>query len=259
MTYRIEDAKNEDNWKIRGKITHKRIFVHRNTEIRRTHHLLTITLMDSSGETIELKSWNINKVYCVYRKVRVNQCYEVSGHGVLDTPNQTYSTSKYQVHSRWWIEPIDRDLELERFLKCVSNLKKIVNSLKQGPLDVLGVFVGMTEGPAKYYIQGKPAVKGYFVTLADDSNCLFNVLVWHTTRIDKSKFPLFSTKKGDTILIPAARISYPPADLPKSEQLQTLTTICSPVVDSECVKPSRISDLKRRFNSTSKFNKILAS
>lgn len=259
-TFTIKKAKNEDNWKIQGKCVHRRIFVHRDPETRRPQHLLTITLMDISGETVELKSWNITKVYCVYRKTKVNQSYEVTGHKGFDTPNKTYSTSEYQINgnSRWWIEPLVDDIEPERFLKCMSNFKRILIALEAGPVNVIGVFVRMAEGPAKHYIQEKPAVQGYFVTMADDLNNLFNVLVWHTVRIDKSKFALFNCKTGDTLLIPAARLSYPSTSLPKNEQLQTLTTISSPVVDSECVKPSRLNDLKRKFRSATKFNKIMA-
>lgn len=258
MTYRIEDARKESHWIIRGKLVHKRVFVHKDPETRRTYHLLTLTLMDRSGATAEFKSWSISKAYCVYRKVRINQSYEVSGQGQFESTNQTYSTSKYQVNNSWWIEPTEDEIKPEKFLNAATNFKRIINGLKQGPVNIVGVFYEMIEGPAKHYINGKPAVQGYFITLADDSNCLFSVLVWHTTRIDKSKFALFNCRKGDTLLIPASRLSYPYANLSKNERLQTLTTICSPVVDSGCVEPGRISDLKRRFQSAKEFNKILA-
>jgi len=210
--------------------------------------LLTLVLVDESGEVIEFKTWREEKAYCVYRKVQPDICYEVTGSYPLKlhTPNPEFSTAKYETTSHWRIDPM-QDLKLKRYLNCSTTLNSAIRNIKErGSDNVLGVYLKLITGPCKYVVRGKPLIQGYWVKLADDSGRKFLVLVWHSVKCDRSKFSLFNCEEGDTVLIPCARPSCPPRDLP-DEQHYTLTSIYQPVVDSDCVSNRRKIDLIKNY------------
>lgn len=241
----------DDEWSFKAKMICKRIYHGPSTKRKhnKTHLILTLVLIDADGQTIELKSWNREKIFCVYRKVNEDISYQITGSGELTTPDSDYSNSDYETYS-WWIDEIE-DIRLRKYLTCSSDVQKVAKSLKQGNRDnVLGVYTGDTyPGPKIHYIPAldKYAVEGHFFRLQDESGQDFYVLVWHSTRIDKSKFALFHCEAGDTILVNSVRKGYPSPDLPDGDKLLTLTSIYPPVVESECISNRRKRDLKHKY------------
>lgn len=238
MQNTIEEAvKNVDDWCIIAKLVTKWIYNHKiNGESK---PLLTLLFIDAKGTTIELRTWKRLKAYCVYRKVRRDETYEIDGSGIIREPNGKFSTSDADTTAYWYINPTDIELVPKKCFKVVANIEKARKVLSnKEPVNILGVYAGHTKGTMNH-----PNVQGYFVKLVDEAGYMFNVLVWHNVRIEKTKFPLFNCEKGDTILVPSARLT----NFATKEQglMLTLTTTVSPVVESECVFRRFKDDLKR--------------
>lgn len=229
----IKEALENEEWEILGKLASKRIFFHK-VKGGAVLRLLILVFVDKQGEIIEVKSWGIKKAYCVYRKVDENATYLISGSSTITKPNQQYSTAKYEVSGNWWVELTD-PMSLARFMKSSSNLQQIIKLTKQGkPVNLHGTYVEHSIGPGTLYFNGKPSVQGYFVKMLDDHSNAFVALVWHTTRLDKSNFPLFKCQPGDSILIYSARESN--CDNSGYEDLFAVTTTYQLARNSECIR-----------------------
>lgn len=190
---------------------------------------------------IELKSWSTLKAFCVYRKVFEDHCYEVKGHGPFNTPNPKFSNVRYET-SRWRIFPVG-DFKLTKFLPCVTDISKVKDDLhsSRGRLDnVLGNFIQLHKGPRAYI----PTVQGYFVQLADKNGTYFFVLVWHVKMgRGRSKFNLLECEPGDTVLVNCVRETHGGTAPYTNRELYSLTSICPPLVNSQCVSAKRIQEL----------------
>lgn len=242
MTTLQEARQQEGEWSIAAKLASKLVFVKRDE--RSFKMALILVFIDCEGQQFEIKTWSTRdvdrraKIFTVYRKVHVNECYEISSRTLAQffrSPNVKFSTSKLEFSRGWWLDPIE-PLRINRYMDCSTNIQNSLTAMQHRPVNLLGSFVKYKKGPPTNLVQG------YFVALSDDEGRMFAALVWHAIRIDKNKFPLFHAERGDTVLIIAARPgnSVPEWDMP------VVTTVYQPVVNSKCVSPKRINALKHK-------------
>lgn len=231
---------NSKVWIFNGKLVAKRMFFRRGSP-----PILAIIFIDENGRQIDLLSFRSgSKSYTVYSKFHENRSCSVRVWGQLKKPDQKYSSSSLEARS-WYIDGLDEDVKLDKFLMCSTNLQSTIEILKTETANILATYRSHEEGPGIHFYRGEFRVQGYFVNLVDESGQDFRVLVWQTKAVMKdSKFPLFKCKSGDTVLIPCVRSSYLP---PGSQRPYTLTSLYPPVIDSKCVESKRIIDLKRKF------------
>lgn len=235
--YNNSSSDTASSWTKHGRLITKRIFVG-TTKTRQRIVILTLIFVDPEGQQFELQAFNQEeKARSVYRKVRYDNSYKISGRGALRQPNPTYSTSKYYTKIRsWWVHeipiPMIDDFKVAPY-KPINLNEAIKYYIDKGKaVDMIGTFQNLVKGPDKRYINDKPTILGYYVILLDDdSGQKFQVLVWHTPRIDKSNMAIFGAKKGDMILINACRSSYIRKGEPKERQIYTLTSLMQPVVN----------------------------
>lgn len=235
------------NWVLQLKLIDKQIFTIRKRDGTRV--LLILFCADQDGDCVELKSWSDKKVYTVYRKFDIDDSLKVSGSGNLQPPNPNYSMAKSEVYSSWYAEPIN-NFQPRKFIPCISNIERYFN-LNKKLASVVGTFHEFIKGPAR--LSGtRITVQGYYVKLVDDSGNLYQVLVWHTKRIERSKFPLFHSKPGDIILIPYAREQekwFREQQYQNGVDLYTLTSTYPPVVNSECIQFKHVHALESAYDS----------
>lgn len=226
------------SWTKYGKLVTKRIYVGSNKKTRERIVILTLIFVDREGQQFELKSFNQEKkIYSVNRKANCGSSYKISGRGALGVPNDVFSTSKYYSSIRsWWITEIPDFGLLQKVPYKPINLNDSIKYYidKGKAVNMIGTFQGLFKGQDARYIKGKATIFGYYVILLDEySGQKFQVLVWHTPTIDKSKSifeAIFGAKKGDVILINDCRSSYLPKGASKEHQNYTLTSLMQPVV-----------------------------
>ena len=224
------------SWLIQAKVVSKQIF----TALKHGEvlHLLTYLVVDSNGDTLELKTWRVIKAYTVYRKFAVNQPIEIKGSATFNVPNRKYSNSNYMVYDRWYIEPSSAPISSpRRYLPCVSNVDQY-KAMKQQDgrqklVSVVGSYRGCAEGPTKKTRSGYLLAQGYYVKLADDSGAPFSLLVWHVPRLQKI-WPLQNCSSNDTVLLPYAR-EREDKYKPKGHGEYILTSIYMPIINSDCI------------------------
>lgn len=207
--------------------------------------ILVVMVIREDGLHIDLESFRSDqKAYTVYRKIQENRAYSIRYWGPMRQPDPQYSTSDARI-TAWRIEDIDNGIELDSYFKCSTNLQNTINVLKTKTASILAMYKSHEEGPGKNFFRGEYKIQGYYVHLMDESGREFRVLVWHPKAALKgSKFPLFRCNYGDIMLIPCVRSSFLP---PGSQSPYTLTSLWPPVLDSKCVEPRRITDLKKKF------------
>lgn len=230
-----------DNSKcFRAKAVSKRLFRRRGLP-----PILVIMVIGEDGLHVDLESFRSEeKAYTVYRKIQENRTYLIRYWGSMLKPDPQFSSSDVRT-TAWYIEDLDNGIELDSYVKCSTNLQNTINVLKTKAANILAMYKSHEEGPGKNFFKGEYKIQGYHVYLIDESGKDFRVLVWHLKAALKgSKFPLFRCNCGDVMLIPGVRPSFVP---PGSQKPYTLTSLWPPVIDSKCVEPRRIVDLKKKF------------
>lgn len=239
-------------WSLEAKLVDKLIFTKRGET--GLHFLLVLIYIDTNGNLYELKTWRQLKAHCVYRKVHIDESYLIVGVSTWRTPDRIYSNAKSETFTAWRIDPLGCELSLNKYLNCCTSIQKALKPLNQEkPVNVVGSFLCITQGPGKHYVRGKFAIQGYYVTLADDQARSYRVLVWHTVRVEKSKFSLFGCQTGDIVLILYARKGNSDYGNQKNtnnnRSVLTLTSVQPPVVNSTSIAPSQRRALEDTFTS----------
>lgn len=239
------------SWSLEARLVDKLIFTKRGQT--GTHFLLVLIYIDKEGQLYELKTWRQLKAHCVYRKVHLDESYSIVGVSTWRPPDKNYSTAKCVTFTAWRIDPLGHELSLSKHLNCYTSIQKASKLMCQDrPVNVAGSFLSIKQGPGKhYYGDGKFAIQGYYVTLVDDRARSFRALVWHTVRVEKSKFSLFGCQPGDVVLILYARKGNGDYGTQRnandSQSLYTVTSVQPPVVNSTSIAPAQRRALEYSF------------
>lgn len=242
-----------DGLTIVGKLVQKRIFQTRKSDSNLT--LCALTLLRSDGSLVDVQCWTTlprTKAFYVNRKVKRDEYYKISNIDGLKQPDTRYSNSQFiTTNSRWWLDTCDDGFQPRRFVPFSTDLDKCIETIKDdGTVNVLAIFLALHPGPGKHYNrQRKPAVQGYYAEFVDEKGMRFYVLIWHAARIDRSKYEILDCSPGQSVLIMNCRASRPPLEGFDLTNRYTLTSLCTPVVDSGCVSQNRIQELKRKYHS----------
>lgn len=249
------DTNKQTRWSLEARLVDKLIFTKRGED--GPHFLLVLIYIDANGQLYEVKTWRQLKAHCVYRKVHIDESYSLVGVSTWRPPDKNYSTAKSETFTAWRVDPLGYELSLNKYLSCFTSIQKALKLLnQQKPVNILGSFLSITQGPGKHYVRGKFAIQGYYVTLVDELARSFRVLVWHTVRVEKSKFSLFGCHQGDIVLILYARQGNGQyqKNTNNNRNILTLTSVQPPVVNPSCVSPDSCAALHDSFNISQPIN-----